>query len=118
MAKFWVLVGCVVFLSLVLLVLLVESVALTYDAWWYRGQRKRGDFLPDGFWSGRLGGLFLQERWGPLIGLGALVVESVLLGILTEVWIAVLVFVLYLVLFIGMRIAKIVMDRPIPPPAD
>ena len=54
---FIVLVGCVIFLSLVLLVLLVERAALTCDAWWYRGRRKRGAPFPDEFWSGRLAGL-------------------------------------------------------------
>ena len=114
MAEFWVfivLVGCVVFLSLVLLVLLVESAVLTYEAWWYRRAKKRGTLGEgDGIWSGRLGGLFIQEPWGSPIGLGASVVESVLLGMLTEVWIAVLVFVLCIVLFIGMWIATFVMN--------
>ena len=125
MAEFWVflvLVGCVVFLSLVLLVLLIEIAALTYEAWMYREIERSGESGGDGIdniWNGRLGGLFIQERWGPLIGLGTLVVDGVVLGMLTEVWIAVLVFFLYMVLSIGMGFATFVMNtKPIPPPAD
>ena len=127
--NFWVLLALVVFLSLVLLVLLIETAALTYEAWIYRKierrerrerreRKEKGEefLVEDGFWNGRLGGLFIQERWGPLIGLGASVVESVLLGMLTEVWIAGLVFVLFMVLFIGMWFATFVMNTLTIPP--
>ena len=113
---FLVLVVCVVFFSLLLLVLLIESAVLTYEAWMYWKLKKRGELIEDDFRS--------REHWGfPLfglvLGLGASVVESVLLGMLTEVWIAVLVFVLCMVLFIGMWGAIFVINmKLIPPPAD
>ena len=119
MAKFWVLVGCVGLLSFVLLGFLLESAALMYQAWAMRRAKKSGTLIGDGIWDGRLGGLCIQSRWGLIYLFGALIVESVVLGMLTEVWIAVLVFVLCMVLFIGMWVATFLMNNMrIPPPTD
>ena len=118
MAEFWVLVGGVVVLSLMLLWFLGESAALLCQAWMYRQAKKEGTLhlAWDGFWYGELAGLVIQERWGPLKVLGTLIAESVILGILTEVWIAVLVFVLYLALFLGMGFATRVIKPHLPRP--
>ena len=129
MAELWVLVGGVVVLSLMLLWFLGESVALTYEAWLYRKREKekririaRGEeVFEDQIWDGRLGGLEIQTRWGPLYLFGALIGDSVLLARLTEGWIAVLVGGLCLVLFIGMWVATFLMNHlriPPPPPSE
>ena len=125
MAEFWVLVGGVVVLSLMLLWLLGESVALTYEAWLYRKREKekrtriaRGEeVLEDQIWDGRLGGLEIQTRRGPLYLFGALIGNSILLARLTEGWIAVLVGGLCLVLFIGMWVATFLMNHMRIPPS-
>lgn len=126
---FWVLVGGVVILSWMLLGFLGESAAKTYEAWRYRKREKERraqiakgeEVLEKPIWDGRLGGLMIQTRQGPLYLFAALIGSSVLLARLTEGRIAVLVGSLCLVLFIGMWVATFLMNHmriPPPPPSE
>lgn len=98
------------------LILFVEQAVLLHEAWSYRRAKMNGTLgKGDGIWSGRLGGLFVQEFWGPFSGLAVFIVECGVLGMLTETWIAILVFFLCWGLFLVMSFISFVLNsRPIP----
>lgn len=109
--------GVVAIAILFPLIIFVEQAILLYEAWSYRRAAIRGMLgRGDGFWSGRLGGLFVQDCWGPFGGFVAFMIESIIFGMLTEPWIAVLVFFLGVGLYLSMNFVTFVLNNKTLPP--
>ena len=99
------------------LIIFVEQAVLLCEAWSYRRAAKNETLgQGDGWWSGRLEGLFIQDFWGPFSGLAVFIFECAVLGMLVETWIVLFLFFLFWILFLIMSFITFVLNnKPIPP---
>ena len=93
-------------------ILLVESVVLVWEAWWcWKGERDGTLGEGDGFWSGRLGGLFAQEWAACLAGAVIAAIEGLAFGVVESLAGVLLLFFLYLGSLVVMKGAIVLFDQ-------